>query len=336
MPPQSGRNGRVFAASPVAAVSVVEALGGTIMTRALRVALGLAACGLALVLAPIAHAETSIKVIVNNEPITNYDIAQRAKLMQVTREKGGTKEATEQLINETLQMQEAKKRGFVIADKDIDGFFAQIAGRSKMTVAQFGQALASVGLTPNTLKRRIKAQATWAQLAKGKTRATAVVKATDITAEMLQKQEKSSMTMTEYKLQQIVFIVPDDKKSPSYMAQRKREAEAFRGRFSGCDKSIELAKSLKDVVVVNLGRRDTLQLEGPQGDDVKATGVGKTTRPNQTGRGVELIAVCEAREIHSDAAVRAEAESKLMLDQAEDVGADYLKDLRKAAVIVYR
>ncbi|MEO8667348.1 MAG: SurA N-terminal domain-containing protein [Bauldia sp.] len=283
-----------------------------------------------------AQAATTIKVLVNDEPITSYDIAQRTRLMQLTHEKGGAKDATEQLIEEAIKVQEGKKRGFVIPDKQVDTFFADIAQKSKMTVAQFGQALGSAGLVPNTLKRRIKAQATWTQLVQGKTRATAVVKATDITAAMFEKQQAGSLKMTEYKLQQIIFIVPDDKKSAAYVAQRRREAEAFRGRFGGCEKSIELAKSLKDVVVVSLGRRDTTQLDGPQGDEIKKTSVGKTTPPAPSARGIELVAVCEAREVSSDVAVRAEAETKLMIDQAKDLGEDYLKQLRKAAIVVYR
>ncbi len=284
----------------------------------------------------LAEAATTIKVLVNDEPITSYDIAQRTRLMELTHEKGGAKDATEQLIDETIKIQEGKKRGFVVPDKQVDVFFADIAQKSKMTVAQFGQALASAGLVPNTLKRRIKAQATWSQLVQGKTRATAVVKATDITAAMFEKQQAGSLKMTEYKLQQIIFIVPDDKKSAAFVAQRRREAEAFRSRFGGCEKSIELAKSLKDVVVVSLGRRDTTQLDGPQGDEIKKTSVGKTTPPSPSARGIELVAVCDAREVSSDVAVRADAETKLMLDQAKNLGEDYLKQLRKAAIIVYR
>jgi peptidyl-prolyl cis-trans isomerase SurA len=284
-----------------------------------------------------APADTSIKVLVNDQPITSYDISQRQKLMQIAREKGGSKEAMEQLIDEAIQVQEAKKRGLVIPDKDIDRFFADIAQKNaKMSVSQFTQALNQAGIAPATLKRRIKAQATWGQLVQGKARATTKVKSDDIVAAMFAKQDQASMKVTEYKLQQIIFIVPEAKKSPEFVAQRRREAEAFRGRFAGCDKSVEQVKALRDVVVVNLGRRDTTQLDGPQGDEIKATSVGKLTRPNTGNKGVELIAVCDTREMQSDAAVRAETESKLMLDQAKGLGAEYLKELRKTAVIVYR
>jgi peptidyl-prolyl cis-trans isomerase SurA len=297
----------------------------------------LLAAAVSLSAAGYAASETSIKVLVNDEPITNYDISQRQKLLQLAHDKGGPKEAMEQLIDEAIQLQEAKKRGLIIPDKDIDRFFADIAQRNaKLSVAQFTQALGQAGIAAATLKRRIKAQATWNQLVQGKARATAKVKSEDVTAAMFAKQDEASMKVTEYKLQQIVFIVPEDKKSPEFVAQRRREAEAFRGRFGGCEKSIDQVKELRDVVVINIGRRDTTQLDGPLGDEIKATAVGKTTRPNTGNKGVELIAVCDSKDTHSDAAVRQEAESKLMLDQTKGLGDDYLKQLRKAAVIVYR
>jgi peptidyl-prolyl cis-trans isomerase SurA len=68
---------------------------------------------------------------------------------------------------------------------------------------------------------------------------------------------------------------------------------------------------------------------------VLATPVGKTTRPNQTDQGIELIAVCSIRELNSNAAARQEVESKLLLEKNKDLGASYLAELRKKAVIEY-
>jgi len=285
---------------------------------------------------PVAAAGATIKILVNDEPITNYDIAQRLKMMQAGRDKGGEKQAMELLIDDTLKIQEGKKRGLTIPDKQVDAFFAGIAQKNKMTASQFAQALGQSGLSANTLKRFIRAQATWSQLVQGKTRATAAVKSKDITAAMFAKENESNLTITEYKLQQIIFVVPKDKSSPGYVAQRRREAEAFRGRFGGCTKSLELAKSLKDVVVKDMGRRDSSQMDGTMGDEIKAAGVGKTTRPRETDQGVEIVAICDARDVHSDVAAREEAETKLVIEQAKTVGEDYLKQLRKAAIIVYR
>jgi peptidyl-prolyl cis-trans isomerase SurA len=292
---------------------------------------------LALAGMPLAQsiAASSIKVLVNDQPITTFDIAQRLRLMQIAHEKGGEKEATDQLINETLELGDAKRRGFSIPEAQVERAFASIAQGMKTNADQLSKMLRQAGVEPETLKRRIRAQMTWSQLVQARQRATKTVKASDVTATLLQETKKEQPKLTEYMLQQIIFVVPD-KSSPAYVAQRRQEAEAFRSRFAGCDKSLDLAKGLKDVVVRDLGRRNSGDLGGKQGDDIKATPVGKATPANQTQLGIEIIGVCSSKEISSDVEARAEVESKLSLEQSKAVGEDYLQELRKTAIIKMR
>lgn len=277
----------------------------------------------------------NIKVLVNNEPITSYDIAQRVKLMQLAREKGGEKRAIDTLIDETLQLQEGKKRGLVVPDAAVDRAYASIADNMKLSPGKLTSLLGQAGVSDKTFKRRIKAQMTWGQLVSGKMKATTKVKSSDITAALLAKNEPSNLTITEYKLQPIIFVLPDNA-SPALKAQRRREAEAFRGRFKGCDQALEQARQLKGVVVKEMIRKNSSELDGPFGDGIKATPVGKLAKPNDNDKGIELIAVCDAKQIQSDIAARRDVESKLMEDQNKGFGDDYLAELRKAAVIENR
>ena len=64
-----------------------------------------------VVASPPSHAASSIRVKVDDQPITSYDIAQRTKLFEMTGVKGGQKAATEELIDETIQFIEAAKNG---------------------------------------------------------------------------------------------------------------------------------------------------------------------------------------------------------------------------------
>ena len=75
-----------------------------------------------------------------------------------------------------------------------------------------------------------------------------------MTAALFQEAEGGDVKTTEYVLQQIIFVVPQGS-SGGLETQRRREAEAFRSRFPGCDRSVAMAKQLKGVVVKNLGRR---------------------------------------------------------------------------------
>jgi peptidyl-prolyl cis-trans isomerase SurA len=282
-------------------------------------------------------AASSIRIKVDDQPITSYDIGQRTRLLQMTGVKGGEKAAIEELINETLQFIEAAKRGVTVSDKRVDAAVAEIAARVKMTPDGLAKALLGQGVDIDTLKRRIKAQMIWGQLVQARLRFEgASVKGSDITAAMFAEGAPSDIKTTEYMLQQIIFVVPGNA-SNGLAAQRQREAEAFRGRFGGCDGAVEQAKQLKGVVVRNLGRRTAEELAGsPEARDIQETPPGKVTRPLKTDQGYVLIAVCSTKTIQSNAAARVQTENRLLEEQNKDLGKDYLAELRKKALIEYR
>jgi len=305
------------------------------MTRAARLA-AIAVIGLTSAFGVLpALADSSIRVTVNDEPITSYDISQRLMLMKIANEKGGEKAAIQQLIDETLELSDARLRGIVIPDSRVDAAFASIGERMKMTPDKLTKALASAGLQADSLKRRIRAQMAWRQLVDARSRMEVSVKSSDIAKALEAQGGPGKITNTEYMLQQIIFVIPKGS-SAGYAAQRKREAENFRSRFAGCDKAVAQAKGLRDVAVKSLGRRTTDQLVGEDGKEVQNTPVGKTTRPQASDMGVALIAVCSTRKIDSNAAAINQAEDKLSLEQSKNVGEEYLKKLREKAVIKYR
>jgi peptidyl-prolyl cis-trans isomerase SurA len=278
---------------------------------------------------------SAIPILVNDVPITSYDIQQRTRLIRLGGAKGNEAAAQEELINETLEMLEAQRRGVNVPQGQVDAAFASIAARLKMSPAQFTQGLASQGVTAAALKKRLQAQIAWGQLVQQRTAQKAAVKTEDIDAALSQKGDPAKMTISEYTLQQIVFVVPSGSAGGVYN-QRRSEANAFRQRFPGCDKSLDAAKQLRGVVVKDIGRRDSTQLTGPSGDAIQKLNAGQTTAPAQTDQGIELIAVCAKRSFQSASAARNEVENDLYLKQAEDLGKDYLKELRDRAIIEYR
>ena len=291
--------------------------------------------GAVALLASFPSEAASIKVVVNGDIITDYDIGQRTRMLPLFGIKGGQKQATEDLIDETLKFQEAERLGLKIGDSQVDGMFAAMGKEKRLSADQLARELGRIGISADAMKRWIKAQVVWRQLVEAKVRHDGQVKSKDIMAAMLEKRNQESMTQTEYRLQQIIFVVPSGS-SNKYIAQRRREAEGFRIRFPGCENSLAQARELKDVVVRDLGRRETSELRGPQGEEIKNTETGKTTRPFVSDKGVELVAVCGKRNFQSDSAVRAEVESELKFEQAKELGQDYLKDLREKAIIQYR
>lgn len=305
------------------------------ITAAAAYALAGLAVAFGLVASAPAHAQTSIKVVVNGDIITSYDIAQRTRMLPLFGVKGGEKTATEDLVDDLLKFQEARRLGLKIPDRQVDAMFASMGNDKKLSPQQLTQELGRIGINADSIKRWIRAQMTWRELVQAKVRHEGQVKSQDIMSAMLEKGDPNSMTQTEYRLQQIIFVVPGGSSS-NYVAQRRREAEAFRLRFPGCENSLAQASTLRDVVVRDLGRRESSELRGAQGEEIQSTEVGKAIRPFQSDNGIELIAVCGKRDFQSDSAVRAEIETQLKLEQAKGLGEDYLKELRDKAIIQYR
>ena len=110
-----------------------------------------------------ASAASSIRIKVDDQPITSYDITQRATLLKLTGG-GGEKDAIEELINETIQFIEAAKMGVGVPESRVDLAIDDISKRTKMSPAQLKKELAAQGVDIDTLRRRIKAQMTWQQL----------------------------------------------------------------------------------------------------------------------------------------------------------------------------
>lgn len=285
--------------------------------------------------APPAHAQTTIKVIANGIPITSYDISQRVRLKTIANEKGGTKGATDELIEEALMLYEGKQRGVAVPDIAIENAYNEIAKQVKLSPTQFGQALSQQGVNPKTLKSRLRAQIIWFSLVQQRMQRASPVSSKDVDKEIAAGEGKKQVATSEYILKQIIFVVPKGSTS-GYTAQRRREAESFRLRFAGCANAVEQSKGLRDVAVRDMGRRNTSELTGPQGEAIKKTLVGKTTPPNTTDNGVELVAVCSKRDMQSESQARAAVEYKLAQKVGGDVAKDYLKELKDKAVIEYR
>lgn len=280
-----------------------------------------------------AVAQTTIKIIVNGLPITSYDINQRVRLLRISGGTANNTNAQRELIDEAVQVVEARRRGISVPESQVDNAYASIARGINMSVAQLTSALSSEGIAAASLKNRIRAQIAWSLLLQQRL-AREAVRNDDIVAALFADGNQAALTTTEFVLQQIIFVVPNGASS-GVSQQRRREAENYRLRYSGCATAIQQASALRDVVVRDIGRRTISELTGQQGAAVQDTDVGDATRPFQTDNGFELIGVCEKRDVQSTADARAAVENRLTLAKGQEVGQEYLAELRAAAIIAY-
>ncbi|WP_082735890.1 SurA N-terminal domain-containing protein [Polycladidibacter stylochi] len=283
-------------------------------------------------------AATRIEMVVNDQPITNYELQQRSKLIALTTRANSAlakRRAREELINETLKLQEAKRVGVKVQDKEVDSAYASIAARLKLSPANFSSALKQNGVNPRTLKKRLRAEIAWSHAVMRRFRATVRINESDVIAAMQSNGAKSNEKTVEYNLQRVLFVVPE-KASKALVNKRKSEMKKLRSRFTSCTSGLELAKGLKEVVVKPVGRRLETEIPRANLEQLEKMSVGRLTAPTKVSAGYEMIALCGKRSINSDASARQEAEGELRNKEGQQMSRRYLRDLRTRAVIEQR
>lgn len=287
--------------------------------------------------APV-HA-TSIAILVNDDPITEYDIVQRSKLITATsggKVTGNAKQrAIDELIDEKLKMQAARRMGISIASEQIDTAFGTIATRVKLSPSEFSSALQQIGVNPATLKKRLEADMSWRDVVRARFNSSVNIRDRDIETALARKGEEVPTTTEELGLQQIIFIIPKNS-SADFIRQRKSDAQSFRSQYTGCAGARELARSFRDIVVKDTVRRNSSDLAPIVLESLKEVPVDGVSAPNETPTAVELIAVCDRVEFKDDAAARKQVQAELMNEQGERLSRRLLIDLKQAAVIEYR
>jgi peptidyl-prolyl cis-trans isomerase SurA len=276
-----------------------------------------------------------IVVIVNGEPITALDIEQRIKLNQLSTHKTPVRqEVLDELINEKLKVREAKKWGLEIPSSEVDNAYASMASRMKLTAAQLTDQLAKSGINPATLKARIKADITWPQLVRGRFQSSLQIGDKDIVRAM---ESKSNDTVGyDYTLRPILFLVPTG--SPdAFVEGRKREAEALRSRFQGCEDGIAFARALKDVAVREQVMRSSADIPAELRKVLEGVEVGRLTPPEVTKFGIEMFAICAKKESAADNSPgRRQVRDTIMAERYEQRSKQYLQDLRRGAMLEYK
>ncbi len=281
---------------------------------------------------------TYIRALVNGQPITNFDIQRRVKFRQLRRMNASKDAAMDELIEQSVKVQEAKRISALATNPEVDRAFANFAQRNKTNPAKVSSDLNRMGVGAQHFKEYIRSQISWNRVIGAKLRSENAGAGANKAIFELRKAGEEKPETTEYQLQQIIFVIPQDKKSKLTKARRS-EALNFKQRFTGCSDSIEMAKTLKDVAVKNLGRMMEPELPPEWKEDITSTPTGQTTNPKVTDKGVEVLAVCNSKITSDDRAVeiinRAQTFEALG-QQGSSAGDDYLQKLKKQATIVYR
>ncbi len=311
-------------------LSSIGARARPLATAALAVAALIAAASMAR--------SQEVVALVDGTPITELDVAQRTKLEQLGKpQKPPTRQAViDALIDEILEIREAKQYSIDVPDSEVDAAYGNIADHMGVDAKKLAEILDHAGSSAATLKNRLRAQLAWNALIRGRYKASLEIPDSDVEAELqLHPSDEKKDVGYEYTMRPIILIVPPGSAAAAYDA-RKRDADALRARFQNCADGIPFARALNDVAV----RDQVLKFSADLPDQLRAildgTEVGHLTPPETTAEGVQMFAVCGKRQTKNDTPGKKQIRDEIFQKKFGATAKRYLQQLRREAMIEYK
>lgn len=138
-------------------------------------------------------------VVVNDEAITNVDLDARIRFLALTSNRPYNEtlrkelyqSALDALIDESLQLQEAKIGNVEVSDADVMGFVGKMAEQNRQGPEQFLAGLRSNGVDPATFLRQIRARSAWQKLIVKRLPGSQIIDRDELAAEIEAEQAKA-------------------------------------------------------------------------------------------------------------------------------------------------
>jgi peptidyl-prolyl cis-trans isomerase SurA len=291
-------------------------------------------------LAAVTAQEVSIKILVNDDPISDYDIDQRERFLAITTQQQPSpalkKQAADMLIDERLQIQEGRKASVTAIEEDVMAVLGDMAQKNNLNVDGLATALGKAGVNIKTLKERIRAQLTWQAAVQKKFRRDIQIADADVEKAMSEAggEDGAGGAAAEPALQlrQVKFAIPAGADQRT-IAGQLAAAESMRAKFQSC---AQLAKGVEGASVNTLQDQKTASMAQPARLLVMNAKVGQITPPTITQAAVELYAVCGKRSSSGNATAREQAQRQLMGQEMGLRAERLLRDVRAEAFIEYR
>ncbi len=302
-----------------------------------------AVCLFAAVAAPSRALAQHVVLVVNGEVITDYDIEQRTKFNTLATHKSPPRqEVIEELIDDKLKAQIARRYKIDLTDKDVDGQYGEMARRMHLSADQLTQTLAQSGIESKTLKAKILSDLSWQYIIRGKFQSSLQVSEKSVLNEVESQKkgdkdqkkgdkDKDADVGYDYTLRPILFLVPQG--NAALLEAHRKDADALRARFTTCDSGLPMARVMRDVIIREPITKNSSDLVPALREILNKTELGHLTPPETTQQGVELFALCDKKETTTETPEKRAAREKIFGEQFQAKSKSYLRELRRQAMI---
>lgn len=280
--------------------------------------------GLMLAVSAVVPAMAATVVTVNGEPITDVQVDQRLRLFRMEGNNTGRTGATKQLIDEAIQLQEAKRMGITVSNGEVDDALLQIARNLKVSRDNLQTMLQQGGVSSQTLQDRLRAAIAW----NGVTQAAVAPQSrvSDLQLDQEAAKKIAPYQQFDYILKEVIFVGGGG---------RAGQANAYRAKFAGCPTAVDLSLGYNDVAVIDVGRRHATQFPDALAKELAGLNVGGMTKPRAVENGLSMLAICEKQQAQDLTFVKNGLQEEAGGDAIKQGAEAYMEKLRSSAKIIY-
>lgn len=279
---------------------------------------------LMLVAGGVTSASAATLATVNGEPITDVQVDQRLRLFQMEGNKTGRQGALKQLVDEAIQMQEAKRLGITVSNAQVDDAFLQVARNLQLSRDRLMQVLQQGGVSAQTLQDRLRAAIAWNGVQQ--TAVASQVQISDLELDQRAASKLADFQNFDYILKEVIFVGGGG---------RSGQANKYRSSFAGCDTAVDLSLAYNDVAVIDVGRRHATQFPDALAKELAGLNVGGVTKPRAVENGLSMLAVCEKVQAQDLTFVKGGLRDEVGQTQYEAAAKAYMDTLRTNAKVIY-
>lgn len=241
--------------------------------------------------------------VVNGQIITGTDVEQRVALLVAASEGEVPADELERLrmqvlrnlIDETLQIQEAKAQDITISQAEIDQSYNRVAAQNfGQDTAQMDAYLAQIGSSPASLKRQIEGELAWQNLL-GSTISPFINVSLDEVNELLERLEASRGT-EEYRLGEI-YLSATTETRPAVMENARRIIDQLREGGSFVAYARQFSEASTAAVGGDLGWLRLPQLPTELGVVAREMEPGQLVGPVDIPGGMSILYMIDKRQV---------------------------------------
>lgn len=238
--------------------------------------------------------------IVNGEIITGTDIDQRLSLIVLAN--GGKIEAEEKerlraqvlrnLVDEALQIQEAKANKIEVTKEEIDQAFNRVATNFRKTPAQWSEYLHDNGSSARSIRRQIQAESAWSRLLRRKVE----VNISDAEVNAILERLNAAKGTAEYRVGEI-FLSASPENAAEIAQNAQRIIEKLREGAAFTVYARQFSEASTATVGGDLGFVRAAQLPEALATAVQSMEVGQLVGPISVPGGFSILYLTDKRQV---------------------------------------